>query len=247
MAVLEGDPRAAGSFTIRLLVPAGASIPPHWHPREERVTVLAGAVELGFGRQVDANAIKRYGPGSSYVSPPREFHYLFFLEGAELQVSSIGPWERHTSDLPAAPKPAAPAKPKANPNANATVQIVSSEPAARAKLAGAQQLAITVKYDITGFTPETYSLEMLFEGETPGSMYSPIRTTTYPAGTEPPRSTPDLLKTRSGQAVVTAGVDEVVGNSLLKRPLRGRVFVVERTTGKPGRVIGQSGWIAFGE
>ena len=42
IAVLEGDPKKPGMFTIRVKMPAGTRIPPHWHPRQERVTVLSG-------------------------------------------------------------------------------------------------------------------------------------------------------------------------------------------------------------
>src|SRR5881227_926181 len=38
MAVLEGNPKADGMFTMRVRIPAGSAIPPHWHPRQERVT-----------------------------------------------------------------------------------------------------------------------------------------------------------------------------------------------------------------
>ncbi|MGH8629201.1 MAG: cupin domain-containing protein, partial [Burkholderiales bacterium] len=40
LVVLEGDPKKEGLFTMRLKVPAGTRLPPHTHPRDERVTVL---------------------------------------------------------------------------------------------------------------------------------------------------------------------------------------------------------------
>lgn len=97
MAVLEGDPRSDGMFTIRIRVPAGASLAPHWHPRHERVTILSGAAELGFGSTADRTSVKRYGAGSFYVNPPRAMHYLFFPEATEMQMTGVGPWEIHTS------------------------------------------------------------------------------------------------------------------------------------------------------
>lgn len=48
ITVLEGSPREAGTFTIRLKVPAGAAIAPHTHPRPERVTVLSGKVTVSI-------------------------------------------------------------------------------------------------------------------------------------------------------------------------------------------------------
>jgi quercetin dioxygenase-like cupin family protein len=96
--VLEGNPRAEGMFTMRVRVPAGAALPPHWHPRQERVTILSGAVQLGFGSVADRASVVRYGAGSFYVNPPRVMHYLFFPEATEMQLTGQGPWEIHTSD-----------------------------------------------------------------------------------------------------------------------------------------------------
>ena len=103
IAVLEGDPRGEGIFTMRVRVPAGASLAPHWHPRDERVTILSGAAELGFGTTADRVATKRYGAGSFYVNPPRTMHYLFFPEETVMQMTGVGPWEIHSGEL--APEP----------------------------------------------------------------------------------------------------------------------------------------------
>src|SRR5260221_10622004 len=41
-AVLEGDPTAStGDFTIRLKMPDGFRIDPHFHPRRENVTIIS--------------------------------------------------------------------------------------------------------------------------------------------------------------------------------------------------------------
>jgi quercetin dioxygenase-like cupin family protein len=103
IAVLEGNPREEGICTIRVRVPAGASLAPHWHPRDERVTILSGAVELGFGNVADRTKVQRYGAGSFYVNPPRAMHYLFFPEETTMQMTVMGPWEIHTSDV--SPRP----------------------------------------------------------------------------------------------------------------------------------------------
>ena len=94
--VLEGNPRAEGMFTMRIRVPAGSALAPHWHPRHERVTVLSGALELGFGTVAKKESVVRYGAGSFYVNPPRVMHYLFFPEATEIQITGQGPWEIHT-------------------------------------------------------------------------------------------------------------------------------------------------------
>lgn len=93
IAVLEGNPRAEGMFTMRVRVPAGAKLAPHRHPRDERVTVLSGAVELGFGTTAVRSKTRRYGAGSFYVNPPEVMHYLFFPKETVLQMTGVGPWE----------------------------------------------------------------------------------------------------------------------------------------------------------
>src|SRR3954463_14611746 len=99
MAVLEGSPKSDGMFTMRVRIPAGSAIPPHWHPRQERVTILAGAVDLGFGSVANAGNTKRYRAGSFYVNPPRVMHFLYFPEATEMQLTGVGPWELQTTDI----------------------------------------------------------------------------------------------------------------------------------------------------
>ena len=48
--VLDGDPTKPGLFTVRLKAPDGTQIMPHWHPADEHVTVLSGALMVGMGR-----------------------------------------------------------------------------------------------------------------------------------------------------------------------------------------------------
>jgi len=103
LAVLEGDPKAARAFTIRLKVPAGAAIAPHWHPRDERVTVLSGIVAVGFGDTIDAAAVTRFPAGSFYVNPAHSHHYVLFPEASVVQITGVGPWEVKFLDAPAAP------------------------------------------------------------------------------------------------------------------------------------------------
>jgi hypothetical protein len=103
VAVLEGDPKAAGMFTIRLRIPAGSRLAPHWHPRDERVTVLEGLVAVGFGDVVNEAALMRFGAGAFYVNPASSHHYVLFPETSVVQITGQGPWEVHLLD--AAPKP----------------------------------------------------------------------------------------------------------------------------------------------
>ena len=61
LAVLEGDPTApTGDFTVRLKMPNGYRIPPHWHPNRENATVILGIFKIGMGDTFDES--KMTGP-----------------------------------------------------------------------------------------------------------------------------------------------------------------------------------------
>jgi len=91
--VLEGNPRENGLFTIRLKLPAGTRIEPHWHPRDERVTVVSGSVWVGFGDTFDTTTARQLRAGSYYVNPPLLHHFLWIPEETVLQMTNMGPWE----------------------------------------------------------------------------------------------------------------------------------------------------------
>jgi len=92
IAVLEGDPKQAGIFTIRLKLKAGSVVKPHTHPRPERVTVLSGKVLVGFGTTADQKKGTTFTAGGFYVNPPDEAHYVFIKEDSVLQLTCEGPW-----------------------------------------------------------------------------------------------------------------------------------------------------------
>src|SRR5450755_1049288 len=50
LAVIEGNPGASsGDYTVRLRMPDGYRIAPHWHPKRENVTVISGTFKVGMG------------------------------------------------------------------------------------------------------------------------------------------------------------------------------------------------------
>ena len=58
MAVVWGDPNKPGPYIIRLKLVDGAMAPPHWHPDDERATVLSGTFMVGVGDTVDPSKMK---------------------------------------------------------------------------------------------------------------------------------------------------------------------------------------------
>jgi hypothetical protein len=93
MAVLEGSPNASGLFTIRLKTTEPWVMPPHAHPRAERVTVLAGRIHVGFGSDVDQERGEAFGAGDYYVNAPGAVHFVWADEPVEIQITGMGPWE----------------------------------------------------------------------------------------------------------------------------------------------------------
>jgi quercetin dioxygenase-like cupin family protein len=93
MAVLDGDPTKAGSFTVRLKAPAGYKIPPHTHPTTERVTGISGTARLGMGQKFDETVAHEVGPGAFVVLPAGMAHFALMQEESIVQIQSEGPFQ----------------------------------------------------------------------------------------------------------------------------------------------------------
>lgn len=91
-AVLAGDPAKAGVFTIRARLPAGFVVPPHRHPVDEHVTVLAGEMSLGMGDTLDRTKARAIPAGGFALAAARMNHYVFTNSGATIQVTANGPF-----------------------------------------------------------------------------------------------------------------------------------------------------------
>ena len=92
LAVIQGDPSAAGEVvTVRLKMPKGYAIAPHFHPTDEAVTVLSGSFSMGMGDKLDKKAAKTLGPGGWGLMPKGEHHYAIANADTVVQVHLIGP------------------------------------------------------------------------------------------------------------------------------------------------------------
>jgi quercetin dioxygenase-like cupin family protein len=92
VAILEGNPGEPGVFTMRIRMPGGYHISPHWHPNVERVTVLSGKFLLGSGETLDKNATQTLEPGSYTSMPPGMRHFAIAEGDTVIQLTSVGPW-----------------------------------------------------------------------------------------------------------------------------------------------------------
>lgn len=92
VAVLEGDPARKGFFAMRIKMPDGYRVPPHWHSMRERVTVLSGILNLGTGDTFDAKATRALAAGTYSSMPPGMRHFAWMKGETVLQLTTLGPW-----------------------------------------------------------------------------------------------------------------------------------------------------------
>jgi hypothetical protein len=112
-AVLAGDPGKPGPFTIRLKLPDGYRVMPHWHPTAENVTVLSGEFHVGMGDKFDESSMLTLPAHSLAVVPLHHNHYAMAKGETELQISSTGPFKLvyvNPADDPSKKQAAAPKK-----------------------------------------------------------------------------------------------------------------------------------------
>jgi hypothetical protein len=93
-AVLVGDPTKSGvPFVIRAKLPDGYKVPPHWHPSDENVTVLQGALMIGKGEKFDPSALEEL-PVGSFMRMPKTMRHFAQAKGETIiQVHGVGPFE----------------------------------------------------------------------------------------------------------------------------------------------------------
>jgi ChrR-like protein with cupin domain len=93
LAILEGKPAEPGPFTMRLRLPDGYRIPPHYHPAIEHVTVLEGTFKVGMGDKFDASALKPLPTGTFGALQPGTRHFAQAQGKTVVQVHGVGPWK----------------------------------------------------------------------------------------------------------------------------------------------------------
>lgn len=97
-ALLEGDPSEDELFTMYLKMPDGYHIAPHWHPNIERVTVISGVYQVGYGKNADRGSAISLGQGSYSSMPCKKVHYVYAYGETIVQLTTTGPWEINYTD-----------------------------------------------------------------------------------------------------------------------------------------------------
>jgi mannose-6-phosphate isomerase-like protein (cupin superfamily) len=94
LAVLEGDPGKKGPFTLRLKMPDGYKIAPHWHTQDENLTVVSGTFLLHMGDSMDAHA-EKLEAGAFHFLPGKAHHAAEASGETVVQVHGNGPFDIH--------------------------------------------------------------------------------------------------------------------------------------------------------
>lgn len=92
IALLEGDPTKEGPYVFRLKLPDGYRVPPHTHPKTERVTVLSGTFHIGMGEKFDVHATKAMPAGTYGYWRAGMAHFVWAEGETVLQFHGVGPW-----------------------------------------------------------------------------------------------------------------------------------------------------------
>jgi hypothetical protein len=92
LAVLEGNPMASsGDYTVRLKMPDGYRIAPHWHPKRENVTVISGTFKVGMGDRFDEASMMSFPAGSFAYLDPDMHHYAMTSGEVVVQIHGTSP------------------------------------------------------------------------------------------------------------------------------------------------------------
>jgi hypothetical protein len=90
--VLEGNPGAqSGDYTVRLKMPDGYRISPHWHPKRENVTIISGTFKVGMGDSFDESKMGAFPAGSFAYLDPDMHHYAMASGDVVVQVHGTAP------------------------------------------------------------------------------------------------------------------------------------------------------------
>ncbi len=92
LAVLQGDPGQPALFTIRLEMPDGYQIAPHFHPTDEHVTVLEGTFLIGMGDKLDPAHTSTLTRGGFVTAQANQHHFAIAKGRTVVQVHAMGPF-----------------------------------------------------------------------------------------------------------------------------------------------------------
>lgn len=93
LAVLHGSPSEEGAFVIRLKFPGDYEIPPHWHSKEEHLTIISGGFGVGTGESLDRDQAPLLEAGGFARIPAEMPHFAWTAEETVVQINGMGPFD----------------------------------------------------------------------------------------------------------------------------------------------------------
>ena len=77
---------------FRIKAPDNYRIPPHTHPKMERVTVISGTLHIGMGKKFDQSATEAMLAGTYGYWEPNMEHFVWIKGETVAQFHGMGPW-----------------------------------------------------------------------------------------------------------------------------------------------------------
>jgi quercetin dioxygenase-like cupin family protein len=92
VAAIFGAMDKPEAFVVRIRMPDGMKLGPHYHPVLENVTVLQGTLLIGVGDKMDAAKMIALPAGSFFSVPAGVHHYAMAKGDTIIQLNDTGPW-----------------------------------------------------------------------------------------------------------------------------------------------------------
>lgn len=83
----------AGAFTLRLKFPKNYKIPAHWHPTDERITIISGVLFFGLGDKLDMKMVAPLKTGAHGWVLKKTTHFAYTeTQEVVIQLDAQAPW-----------------------------------------------------------------------------------------------------------------------------------------------------------
>jgi quercetin dioxygenase-like cupin family protein len=92
IAVLQGDVSKPELFTIRLRMPKGYVVAPHYHGTDLHVTVVSGEFSAGMGDRIDLAGAPILRSGDFVTVPANQHHFDAARSASVVQFYGMGPF-----------------------------------------------------------------------------------------------------------------------------------------------------------
>lgn len=90
--MMEEEEEDADVYQMRVKLPDGFKIPPHWFEDKVRLDVLSGALYIGSGDKIDKDQAQEIKAGGYKTLPP-EIHHYGVVEGPTIiKLTTSAPW-----------------------------------------------------------------------------------------------------------------------------------------------------------